>query len=106
MDMVTWECDYPHSDSTWPQSPEMLSRSRRPASPTTTSTRSRHLNAMRHFNYDPFSVLGGKENCTVGALREQVAGRDVAIRSQKRQGDQKGSVNAAELVKMAASAGK
>ena len=21
-DMVTWECDYPHSDSTWPTSPE------------------------------------------------------------------------------------
>ncbi|OYV00199.1 MAG: amidohydrolase, partial [Burkholderiales bacterium PBB5] len=29
-----------------------------------------HLNAMREFRYDPFSVLG-RENCTVGALRAQ-----------------------------------
>ena len=24
VDMITWECDYPHSDSTWPQSPEQF----------------------------------------------------------------------------------
>ena len=24
LDMVTWECDYPHSDSTWPLAPETL----------------------------------------------------------------------------------
>ena len=24
IDMITWECDYPHSDSTWPQSPEQF----------------------------------------------------------------------------------
>ena len=24
IDNITWECDYPHSDSTWPQSPEAL----------------------------------------------------------------------------------
>ncbi len=24
VDNITWECDYPHSDSTWPQSPEAL----------------------------------------------------------------------------------
>src|SRR5262249_3295890 len=23
-DMVTWECDYPHSDCTWPMSPETV----------------------------------------------------------------------------------
>ena len=40
-----------------------------------------HLNAMRHFHYDPFTVLGGKERCTVGALRASVAGHDVSIRS-------------------------
>ena len=40
-----------------------------------------HLNAMKHFNYDPFSALGGKENCTVGALRASAVGHDVAIRS-------------------------
>jgi len=24
IDHITWECDYPHSDSTWPRSPELL----------------------------------------------------------------------------------
>ena len=30
-----------------------------------------HLNAMQHFQYDPFTALGGRENCTVGALRQR-----------------------------------
>ena len=29
-----------------------------------------HLNAMREFSFDPFSIHG-RENCTVGALRAQ-----------------------------------
>jgi len=36
---------------------------------------------MKHFSYDPFAVLGGKENCTVGALRARAKGHDVSIRS-------------------------
>jgi hypothetical protein len=36
---------------------------------------------MKHFSYDPFSILGGRENCTVGALRAKAAGHDVSIRS-------------------------
>jgi len=24
VDKICWECDYPHSDSTWPQSPEQF----------------------------------------------------------------------------------
>ena len=27
IDHITWECDYPHSDSTWPHAPELLVRS-------------------------------------------------------------------------------
>ena len=27
IDTITWECDYPHSDTTWPKSPEILARS-------------------------------------------------------------------------------
>ena len=34
-DMVCWECDYPHSDSTWPRSPEIAWDSVQPASKTT-----------------------------------------------------------------------
>ena len=36
---------------------------------------------MRHFQFDAFGALGGRENCTVGALRQQAVGHDVAIRS-------------------------
>src|SRR5918994_865602 len=39
-----------------------------------------HLNAMKHFSFDPFPTQGGRENCTVGALRARDAGHDVAIR--------------------------
>jgi hypothetical protein len=40
-----------------------------------------HLNAMKQFSYDPFSQLGGRANCTVGALRANARDHDVAIRS-------------------------
>ena len=36
---------------------------------------------MKHFSFDPFPPQGGRENCTVGALRARAAGHDVAIRS-------------------------
>jgi len=36
---------------------------------------------MKHFSYDPFTALGGKEQCTVGALRARAKGHDVSIRS-------------------------
>lgn len=82
MDNVMWECDYPHSDSTWPFSPETLAGSFGDAGDHDID-RITHLNAMRHFGYDPFAALGGKQNCTVGALRAQAAGHDVSERSVK-----------------------
>jgi hypothetical protein len=39
-----------------------------------------HLNAMRHFRFDPFAVRS-REECTVGALRAQAADVDVTPRS-------------------------
>jgi len=68
-DMVTWECDYPHSDCTWPHSPEIVWESLKRL-PEKTIDKVTHLNAMREFSYDPFAILG-RENCTVGALRAQ-----------------------------------
>jgi predicted TIM-barrel fold metal-dependent hydrolase len=103
VDMITWECDYPHSDSNWPESPEVLAESLVDVGDEDID-KVTHLNAMKHYNYDPFSVLGGREKCTVGALRAQVEGHDVTIKSQRREGDQR--INAAEagdvLAKMAA----
>ncbi len=80
MDHVMWECDYPHSDSTWPFSPEKLAAHLDDVSDEDVD-RISHLNAMRHFQFDAFGALGGRENCTVGALRQQAVGHDVAIRS-------------------------
>jgi predicted TIM-barrel fold metal-dependent hydrolase len=82
MDNVMWECDYPHSDSTWPFAPEQLWEHFADIDISDDDIdRMTHRNAMRHFQYDPFSVLGGREQCTVGALRGQAVGHDVSVRS-------------------------
>jgi len=80
MDNVCWECDYPHSDSTWPFSPETFAEHLEGVDDYDIDRMS-HLNAMKHFSYDPFPTMGGKENCTVGALRERAKGHDVSLRS-------------------------
>src|SRR5579863_2717564 len=67
MDKVCWECDYPHSDSTWPTAPETLLKQMDGMSQTDIDKVS-HQNAMRLFSYDPFAHTP-KEQCTVGALR-------------------------------------
>jgi predicted TIM-barrel fold metal-dependent hydrolase len=82
MDRVCWECDYPHSDSTWPTAPETLAKQLDGVSDHDVD-RITHLNAMRLFNFDPFSVRP-RDECTVGALRRQAAGHDVSIRSTNR----------------------
>ncbi|HET9875965.1 MAG TPA: amidohydrolase family protein [Mycobacterium sp.] len=106
LDMVTWECDYPHSDSNWPQSAEVFAQSMDGVSDTDID-RITHLNAMRHFHYDPFSVLGGKQNCTVGALRKSVEGHDVSLKSQRRDdGEHRPRMTAADLAKLAAASSK
>jgi hypothetical protein len=66
-DMVTWECDYPHSDCTWPESPEGLWGDIKHLTDVQIN-KITHLNAMREFSYDPFAVLG-RDSCSVGALR-------------------------------------
>lgn len=97
MDNVCWECDYPHSDSTWPTAPETFMK-QMDGVDRSDIDRISHLNAIRHFSYDPFSVIP-REECTVGALRRRAAGHDVSIRSKlKRAGA--GSTLAADLGRM------
>ncbi|MEO1934565.1 MAG: amidohydrolase family protein, partial [Myxococcales bacterium] len=76
IDMITWECDYPHSDTTWPQAPEILNRCL-DGVPDDEIDKITHLNAMKHFNFDPFKDIP-RENCTVGALRAQAEGVDLS----------------------------
>jgi predicted TIM-barrel fold metal-dependent hydrolase len=75
-DMVCYEADYPHSDTLWPNCPEYLWASIL-GQPPEIIDKITHENAMRLYNFDPFSILGGKENCTVGHLRH--LGRDVDV---------------------------
>lgn len=74
-DIVCIETDYPHSDSTWPESPERLAHSFRGLDPAQVEAIT-HGNAMRLFGFDPFAKRP-RAGCTVGALRAEA--RDVDI---------------------------
>jgi predicted TIM-barrel fold metal-dependent hydrolase len=102
MDNVMWECDYPHSDSTWPTAPEKLTESISTVSDHDID-RITHLNAMRHFHFDPFTTLGGKENCTVGALRGQAVGHDVSIKARNLDSIGKRGTRSVDLLSVASS---
>ncbi len=82
MDMVTWECDYPHSDSTWPLSPETVG-AYLVGLPADEVAKVTHENALRIFSFDPFTHVPG-EQATVGALRSQAADVDLGYRSSAR----------------------
>ena len=56
---------------------------------------------MRHFHYDPFTALGGKENCTVGALRGQAVGHDVSIQSRNLDSIEKRGTRSVDLLSVA-----
>jgi hypothetical protein len=67
IDQISWECDYPHADSTWPSSPEQLWASVKDY-PREEIDKITHGNAMRFLNIDPFQHIDRKD-ATVGALR-------------------------------------
>jgi predicted TIM-barrel fold metal-dependent hydrolase len=75
IDSLTWECDYPHSDTTWPHAPEKLWRSLQ-GLPKDEVDKITHRNTMKHFQYDPFAKIP-REQCTVGALRAQAKDVDL-----------------------------
>jgi predicted TIM-barrel fold metal-dependent hydrolase len=68
-DIVAWECDYPHSDSLWPNSPEVLHAELDAAGVTDAQIdKITFQNASRFFRFDPFAQMS-KERATVGARR-------------------------------------
>ena len=79
VDNITWECDYPHSDTTWPNAPEILARSLEGV-PRDEVDRITHLNALRHFRLDAFAHRA-RERCTVAALRAEATDVDLSLRS-------------------------
>jgi predicted TIM-barrel fold metal-dependent hydrolase len=81
IDNITWEADYPHSDSMWPQAPEELWDVLGVHSvPESDINKMTHENAMRWYSFDPFAHHP-REQATVGALRRAAEGHDVSVRS-------------------------
>ena len=81
---LAWECDYPHSDSTWPNSPELLLEELNAAGCSDADIDAiTWKNVANFFDYDPFQHIK-KEDATVGALRAKAkaAGVDVSETSK------------------------
>jgi len=79
-DIIAYECDYPHSDCLWPEAPERLYETVKHLTDVQID-KICHANALRFFDYDAIGMLGGRANCTVGALRAAAAHVDIAERS-------------------------
>jgi predicted TIM-barrel fold metal-dependent hydrolase len=82
IDTIAWECDYPHSDSTWPRSPELVLGELEGAGATDDEIdKITWQNACRFFGFDPFQHRS-REQATVGGLRAQAADVDVSETSK------------------------
>ena len=82
IDIIAWECDYPHSDCFWPDAPEqVLAELNAAGADDATSTRSP--------GRTPAGSSAGtrsparREQATVGALRAKATDVDVSIRPRK-----------------------
>jgi predicted TIM-barrel fold metal-dependent hydrolase len=63
-DRICIETDYPHSDAVWPNAPERMMEAFAPTDLTDDEINEiTHLNAMKFFQYDPFSIRP-REKCT------------------------------------------
>ena len=81
IDNIAWECDYPHSDSSWPNAPEELASVAADV-PADELNKITYENAMRWYSFDPFVNGRTRENATVGARRAEAGDHDVSIRSR------------------------
>ena len=79
IDNIAWECDYPHSDSSWPYAPEELADVATGV-PDDEMEKITWGNACRWYSFDPLAHRP-RERCTVSALRSEAIGHDVSIRS-------------------------
>jgi len=68
-DNVSYECDYPHSDSVWPESAEYLLKTVSGISDRQID-KVTHENALNLYRFDAFGMMGGRDKCTAGALRQ------------------------------------
>ena len=82
IDIIAWECDYPHSDSIWPDAPEVVLAELDNAGASDDDIHKiTWENSCRHFGYDPFKHIA-RENATVGKLRALSPDVDTSTRSR------------------------
>jgi len=83
IDMIAFETDYPHSDSLWPDAPEVLLQQCEGAGLNDEEIdKVSWQNTARFFGYDPFAVIP-RDQATVGALRARATDVDTAIVSRR-----------------------
>ncbi|MFA7323198.1 MAG: amidohydrolase family protein [Candidatus Nanopelagicales bacterium] len=79
---IAWECDYPHSDCTWPYSPELLYKELMAANCSDEDIEMiTWKNVARFFDWDPFKHTP-KDQATVGALRSLAKEVDISTTSK------------------------
>ena len=94
---ICWEMDYPHSDSSWPEAPEEFHEMCGQFGVSDAEMdKITHENAMQWYRFDPFAIRP-REQCTVGALRAEVAGHDVSTRSYDTGRFEREQISLAEL---------
>jgi predicted TIM-barrel fold metal-dependent hydrolase len=82
VDIIAWECDYPHSDCIFPDAAEFVLNEMSGAGvPDNEINQITWQNTARWFDYDPFKHIS-KSDATVGALRSQSPDVDTTIRSK------------------------
>ena len=106
-DNIAYECDYPHSDCLWPESPERLHATIKHLSDSQID-KITHQNALRFFDYDAVGIVGGREKATVSALREAGKNVDTTPRSfggpaPLEEGEERRPVTSGDITRMFAS---
>jgi hypothetical protein len=82
LEIIAWECDYPHSDSIWPNAPEFVLEEMNAAGvPDHEINMITWENTCRFFGWDAFKHIS-KKDATVGALRALSPDVDTTIRSK------------------------
>ena len=75
IDTIAWECDYPHTDTTWPESPEFAWKEFQEAGCSDQDIQKiTWENSCRFFGWDPFKHTP-KDQATVGRLAVPGQGR-------------------------------
>jgi predicted TIM-barrel fold metal-dependent hydrolase len=82
VDIIAWECDYPHSDSIFPDAPEFVLNEMQQAGVSDAEIdKITWQNSCRYFGWDPFTRIS-KSDANVAALRGRSPDVDTTIRSK------------------------